>query len=84
MRPGFNKSTGYLGISLRKRGEDGNTVIKQTTVHRLVAEAFVPNPNGLEQVDHIDGNRTRNTVSNLRWASRKKNNSRRSAKLLKS
>ena len=84
LRPGFNKSTGYLGVSLRKRDEDGNTVIKQTTVHRLVAEAFVPNPNGLEQVDHIDGNRTRNTVSNLRWTTRKKNNSRKSAKLLKS
>ena len=84
LRPGFNKSTGYLGVSLRKRDEDGNTVIRQTTVHRLVAEAFVPNPNNLPQVDHIDGCRTRNCVSNLRWVTRQFNNSRKKAKLLKS
>lgn len=54
------------------------------TVHRLVALAFLPNPNNLEQVDHIDGCRTRNCVSNLRWVSRKFNNSRRKATMLKS
>ena len=54
------------------------------TVHRLVALAFIPNPNNLEQVDHIDGCRTRNCVSNLRWVSRKFNNSRRKATMLKS
>ena len=84
MTPGLNKSTGYLGVSLRKRDEDGNTVVRQATVHRLVAEAFVPNPKNLEQVDHIDGNRTRNLASNLRWVSRKFNNSRKLAKLRKS
>lgn len=48
-----------------------------------MAEAFIPNPNNLEQVDHIDGNRTRNCVSNLRWVSRKFNNSRPRAKRLR-
>ena len=42
-------------------------------VHRLVARAFIPNPLGLKDVDHIDGNRTNNRVENLRWVSHKEN-----------
>ena len=41
-----------------------------------MAEAFIPNPDNLEQVDHIDNNKTNNSVKNLRWVSRKFNNSR--------
>jgi hypothetical protein len=40
-------------------------------VHRLVAMAFIPNPDGLETVDHVNRIRNDNRVENLRWASRK-------------
>lgn len=42
-------------------------------VHRLVAETYIPNPNGYDTVDHIDGNPGNNCVNNLQWMSRENN-----------
>jgi hypothetical protein len=46
---------------------DGKTITRG--IHRLVAEVYLPNPNNLSDVDHIDGDRANNHLSNLRWLS---------------
>lgn len=55
-------SKGYLCVNLYKDG-----VRKFCLVHRLVAQAFIPNPDGLPQVNHKDKNKENNRVDNLEW-----------------
>lgn len=60
---------GYLLCMLRNNGR-----YYHKKVHRLVAEAFIPNPSGLNEVNHIDGNKQNNQVSNLEWSDSRSNN----------
>lgn len=60
-----NSKDGYLKIRLVGKGKDITT-----RVHRLVATAFIPNLNNKDTVNHIDGNKHNNAVSNLEWATR--------------
>ena len=56
------KNDGYLCVHLSHQNH-----ARMIMVHRLVAEAFIPNPNGLPVVNHIDGNKNNPTVDNLEW-----------------
>lgn len=69
--PTLNKRNGYLVLDLYK-----NNKREKVPVHRLVAEAFIPNPENKLTVDHADGDRTNNSIENLRWATYSEQNSR--------
>lgn len=64
-------AAGYLRVTLC--GYGGKKL--QRPVHRLVAIAFIPNPLNKPAVNHIDGNRANNAVTNLEWTTTKENNS---------
>lgn len=59
-----NKKGDYFSVILRKGDR-----VRSTRIHRLVAEAFIPNPKKLSQVHHKDGNKQNNRVENLEWIS---------------
>lgn len=60
---------GYLRIRL----EDTNSISHTQKMHRLVALAFIPNPENKEQVNHIDGIKDHNEASNLEWVTNQEN-----------
>ena len=59
----------YQSVMVSKDG-----MPKRKLVHRLVAEAFIPNPCGLPEVNHVDEDKTNNAASNLEWCDRRYNN----------
>jgi len=63
---------GYMTVNLYKNGI--NKQYKTFRVHRLVAEAFLPNPNNLPFVNHKDENKQNNNVNNLEWCTQQYNN----------
>ena len=63
-----NHSTGYLQVGLSKSGKCTGKL-----VHRLVADAFCKNPEGLDEVNHIDLSKRNNTPENLEWCTHKDN-----------
>lgn len=67
LKPYFDKD-GYLMVSI-------SVGINRVTcsIHRLVAMTFIPNPEHKPEVNHIDGNKQNNDVSNLEWVTRKEN-----------
>ena len=58
---------GYYRVHLSNKG------VKVFSVHRLVAQAFIKNPNDYKEVNHIDGNKTNNHFNNLEWCTRSQN-----------
>lgn len=66
----FRKASGYLYAYL-PLGQRGKT--KAVRIHKAVAETFIPNPLGLECVNHIDEDKTNCNVSNLEWVTSKEN-----------
>ena len=67
LKPAHN-GRGYFYVALYKNGTS-----ERKSVHRIVAEAFIPNPNGFSEVNHKDEIKTNNYVENLEWCTRKYN-----------
>lgn len=61
-------NSGYLRVTLKINGEAINRL-----VHRVVAEAFLPNLENKREVNHIDGNRLNNNLTNLEWVTSSEN-----------
>ena len=66
-----SNNKGYLRVSLRR--SHWTDPIECKYVHRLVAEAYIENPNNLIEVNHKDGNKANNCVDNLEWVSHQEN-----------
>lgn len=69
LKPKLNKFTGYQFVILYDKNKT-----RSVTIHRLVAEAFLPNPDNLSVVNHKDEDKTNNNVDNLEWCTTLYNN----------
>lgn len=64
----YQERGGYMRVKFKVNGET-----RSILVHRAVAICYIPNPDNLPEVNHIDNNRTNNTTSNLEWCTRQYN-----------
>lgn len=64
----YLNSIGYLMVSFSYKNKS-----RPLRVHRLLASAFIPNPDGLPHINHKDGNKTNNTIGNLEWCTHAEN-----------
>ena len=69
----IKKNDGYLKVNLHNDEYKGRGKGRECLVHRLVAEAFLENPKNLSEINHKDGNKENNKVSNLEWCTRREN-----------
>lgn len=67
---GYVEKNGYVRVRIENKALSG---VVRTTIHRLVAEAFIPNPEGKTQVNHKDLDKQNNDVSNLEWVTGSEN-----------
>ena len=72
----YNGKRHYHGVVLSKEGYH-----KRHSIHRLVAQAFIPNQDNLPEINHKDEDKTNNCVENLEWCDRKYNNAYGTAKI---
>lgn len=68
LKPSSSQPSGYLSVCLHKDGKK-----KTKTIHRLVAETFLEQPSKEYEVNHKDGNKLNNNLSNLEWVTQKAN-----------
>jgi hypothetical protein len=64
----FDYNGGYLAVQVRVEGKRRNLLL-----HRLLADAFIPNPHGKPFINHIDGNKANNDLANLEWVTHAEN-----------
>jgi len=64
----FVASNGYIRVNLKRDGK-----ARSIHVHRLVALAWIPNPHGLPQVNHLNGVKSANAAENLEWCTASEN-----------
>lgn len=69
----YYDTKGYAFVHLFKTIQEGKSKKRTVRVHRLVADAFIPNLESKPEIDHIDGNTKNNRSDNLRWCTRSEN-----------
>lgn len=67
---GYKESNGYIRVRIENKCLNG---VIRTTIHQLVAEAFIPNPENKPEVNHINSIRDDNRVDNLEWVTHSEN-----------